>query len=211
MSTDTAFFGGIKVAAVEWSLSRDVSVTRLRDGSAIPIERGAALWQGKVTLAPAYHRNMAEVEARLAKLTGAGEFLLAYDPRHNGPRMDPGGVILGSATPTIHTLNSDNRQMRVTGLPASYVLSAGDWIGWQYGSNPTRYALHRLVTGATASLAGLTPLFEVTPRIRPGVATGAAVTLIRPPIKALIRDAAYGQGVPLITHGPSFDIIQTLR
>lgn len=211
MTTDATFFGGLKVAAVEWSLSRDVSTTRLRDGTVIPIERGAALWQGKVTLAPAYHRNMAEVEARLAKLIGAGQFLLAYDPRHNGPRMDPGGVILGAASPTIHTLHASGDQMRVNGLPGGYVLSAGDWIGWTYGSNPTRYALHRLVTGATASLAGLTPLFEVTPRIRPGVATGAAVVLIRPPIKALIRDAAYGQGVPLITQGPSFDIIQTLR
>ena len=211
MTTDATFFGGLKVAAVEWSLSRDVSATRLRDGSVIPTERGAALWQGQVTLAPAYHDDAAATEARLAKLTGAGQFLLAYDPRHNGPRMDPGGVILDTATPTIHTLHSDGRQMRVNGLPGSYALMAGDWIGWTYGSNPVRYALHRLVTDATASLAGLTPLFEVVPAIRPGSTTGIAVSLIRPPIKALIRDARYGHGAPLITQGASFDIIQTLR
>ena len=209
--TDTTFFAGLRVASVRWTLSEPMEVNRLGDGSVIKSSLGAALWQGEATMAPGYHANLAEVEARLAKLHRPGEFFLAYDPRHNGPRMDPGGTILGAATPTIHTLDADNKRLRVQGLPAGYDLSAGDWIGWTYGSSPTRYALHRLVTGATASGAGLTPLFEVAPHIRPGVSTGAAVVLIRPPVKAVLLDATYGAGRPLITEGGSFSLIQTLR
>lgn len=211
MSVDASFFGGLRVSSVEWSLSRATSHTRLHDGTVIPIERGAPLWRGVVTLADAYHRRAAEIEARLAKLTGAGQFFLAHDPRYRGPQMDRDGLILGGATPTIHTLDPDGRRLRVTGLPGGYSLSPGDWIGWTYGENPTRYALHRLVTGATASAGGLTPLFEVVPAIRPGASVGAAVALVKPQAKALVVSAEYGRGRALITDGATFEITQTLR
>lgn len=215
---DTTFFGGLKIASVQWSLNRAQSTNQLRGGDVIKNQVGAPLWQGMATLAPAYHADLAETEAMLAKLTAPSEFFLAYDPRYNGPKADPAGAILGvgsgpssTTAPTIHTLNADNKRLRVTGLPAGYVLSAGDYIGWTYLSNPTRYALHRLVTGATASAAGLTPLFEVVPHIRPGVTVGADVELIRPAAKCIIASADYGAGVPLITNGAQIQIMQTLR
>lgn len=210
MTTNTTFFGGLKVASVQWSLSRATKDTRTRGGSVIRAEQGAALWTGSATLVPGYHAGQGEIEALLAELTAAGQFILAYDPRYNGPRMDPGGVILGNATPTIHTLDADNRRMRVTGLPAGYVLSVGDYLGFTYGSNPTRYALHRITSAATASGAGLTPLFSVTPHIRPGAAVAGAVTLLRPACKCLIT-AEYGAGAPRITSGATIGLIQTLR
>jgi hypothetical protein len=210
MALDTTFFGGLRIASVQWSLNRALSENTLRDGTVIANQVGTPKWMGAATLSPAYHADLAEVEALLAKLTAPGEYVLAHDPRYSGPKADPGGVTLGAATPTIHTLNADNKRLRVTGLPSGYVLSPGDYIGWTYLSNPTRYALHRLVTGATASGAGLTPLFEVTPHIAPGVTTGAAVTLVRPAAKCLIR-AQYGAGVPLITNGGQIELIQTTR
>lgn len=209
--TDLTFFGGIKKASAKLSLSDPQEVNRLADGSVIKASLGAALWQGELSLIPGYHADQGGIEVKLAKLIRAGQTFLAYDTRYNGPAADPGGVILGSATPTIHTLDGDNRRMRVTGLPSGYQLQAGDWIGWQYGTNPVRYALHRIETGATASGAGLTPLFAVEPFIRAGVTTGTAVTLIRPPVKAVMTGADYGAGRPLITDGASFSFIQTLR
>lgn len=209
--TDTVFFGGIKKASAKLSLSDPQEVNRLGDGSVLKSSLGAALWQGELSLIPGYHADQGTIEVKIAKLMRAGETFLVYDTRYDGPAADPDGAILGSATPTIHTLDADNRRLRVTGLPAGYLLQAGDWIGWQYGSSPSRYALHRLETEATADGAGLTPLFAVEPFIRPGVTVGTAVTLVRPPIKAVMTQADYGAGRPLITEGPSFSFIQTLR
>lgn len=210
--TDATFFGGLRISAVRWWLDEPFEINRLGDGSILKGSLGAALWQGEATIARAYHRDLAAVEARLAKLMRPGETFLAHDPRHIGPRADPGGVILGAATPVIHTVAANNREIRIAGLPAGYVLSAGDLVGWTFGADPLRYWLGRAVTGATASGAGLTPLFEVTPFVRPGVVAGATqVQLIRPPIKAVLESAEYGSGVPLFTQGASLRFIQTLR
>lgn len=207
--TDTTFFGGIKVASARFWLDEPMEMARLGDGSVIKGSLGEALWQGEAQLPPAYHHNAAATEALLAKLQRAGEFMLAYDTRFNGPIADPGGAILGAATPVLHTVDGDNKRIRISGLPPAYVISPGDYIGWMYSN---RYAVHRAVTGATASGAGLTPLFEVTPFIRPGFVTGTtAVVLVRPPIKAVLLDPQYGSGAPLITQGASFGFIQTLR
>jgi len=211
VTTDTTFFDCLPYASTSFSLSEPVQTARLGDGSIIKGSLGAALWRGEMRLHAAKHPNLAETEARLAKLMRPGQFFLAYDSRFNGPAADVGGVILGSSTPVIHTVAANNREMRVSGLPSGYVLTAGDYIGWQYGS-PARYGLHRLVTGATASGAGLTPLFEVAPFIRPGVVVGStAVVLVRPPIKAVLESSDYGSGAPRITQGASLRFIQTLR
>jgi hypothetical protein len=207
---DTTIADLMRVSASGLRLSDPVAVNRLAGGQVITASAGAALWTGSLELVPGYHAAQAEIEARIARLQRAGVRFLIHDTRRNGPRTDPGGIMLGSSTPTIHTLDADNVRLRITGLPSGYTLSPGDWIGWSYGSSPTRRALHRVVTGAVADASGLTPLFEVVPHIRPGVVTGAAVQLVRPQMFAQLIGADYGNGVPLITAGARIDFIQTL-
>ena len=207
---DTTLFPALKVAASKFSLSVNYTQGVTRGGEVIRVGVGARLWAGTVSVAPAYYHQLAALEALLAESDAAGRFILAYDARFDGPRLDPTGAILGAATPTIHTLDADSRRMRVTGLPAGYQLRTGDYIGWQYGSGPVRYALHRLTSDADASGAGLTPLFSVVPHIRPGAAVGAAVSLVRPVCKCVIS-ADYGAGSRLISQGPQITLTQTLR
>ena len=211
--TDSVFFGSIKIAASRFRLVVPVGQDRLANGQTIPHLLGASYWTGQADLPPAYHADAAAAEVALARLERPGETFLVYDSRYDGPRLDPGGALLAAenSEPEIHTLNSDNRRMRVSGLPADYVLSAGDYIGWSYGSNPVRHALHRVETDAVADGNGLTPLFAVEPFIRPGAVTGAAVTLVRPVCKARLISANYGAGRPLITAGNGFEWEQTLR
>lgn len=144
-------------------------------------------------------------------LRQAGRSFLVYDTRRPAPLLDPNGTILGAATPTIHTLSADPRELRITGLPASYVLSPGDYLSFTYGTNPVRYALHRVVATTTA-VAGLTPLFEVTPAIRSGAVTGAAITLIKAHCKAVILAGSVetGSGRRTITEGIGFGYVQSL-
>lgn len=209
--TDTTFFGSLRLTSFMMTLSDPQESNRLGDGSIIKASLGAALWMGEATLPSGPHRQQADIEVRLSRLLRAGETFLVYDPRSNGPAADPAGVILGTSTPTIHTLDGDNRSMRLQGLPAGYQLSAGDWIGWTYGASPVRYAAHRIETAAVADAAGLTPLFAVEPFIRPGVTVGTAVSLVRSPIKAVMTSAEYGGGRARVSQGPSFGFIQTLR
>ena len=206
----TEFFDGLRLQAWGMSLAVPVGTSRLANGQTIPFGLGEPYWRGRVQLSPHYHAQHAATEVDLMRLERPGQTFLVYDARFNGPQADPGGVILGAANPVIHTLNANNQSLRVSGLPAGYVLTKGDWIGWQ-SANPLRYWLHRVATTVTASGAGLTPLFDVEPHIRPGALTGMAVDLIQPVCRARIVSAGYGNARPRITDGASFDWEETVR
>ena len=49
---------------------------------------------------------------------------------------------------------SDNKSLKLGGLPAGYSLRRGDMLHFDYGSSPTRRALHRIVEDATANGPG---------------------------------------------------------
>ncbi|MEN8719144.1 MAG: hypothetical protein ABF296_02630 [Oceanococcaceae bacterium] len=206
------FLGALRVAEVTFRLSHPQEHTRLGDGTVISASLGASLWTGTIRLAQANHPRHAQMEALLALMDQPGATFLCHDPRYVGPTGDPTGTVLGSRTVTIHTVASTLRELRITGLPSGYVLSAGDMLAFQYGSSPIRYALHRIVVGGTASGIGLSPLLEVVPNLRPGVVAGLTVSLIRPACKArLLPDPTYGAGRQALSRGASFDFIQTLR
>lgn len=206
------FLGALRVEEVSFRLSQPQEHTRLGDGTVISASLGAALWTGSIRLAQAPHPQHAQIEALLALLDQPGATFLCHDPRQIGPAGDPGGVILGSATPAIHSIGASMRELRIAELPAGYVLSPGDMLGFPYGSGPVRQALHRIVVGSTASSGGLTLLLEVVPALRPGAGAGLPVTLIRPACKArLLPDPGFGTGRQALSRGASFDFIQTLR
>lgn len=206
------FLGALRVEEVTFRLSHPQEHTRLGDGTVISASLGASLWTGTIRLAQASHPRHAQMEALIALLDQPGATFLCHDPRYLGPASDPTGAILGGRTVTIHSVASNMRELRLIGLPSGYVLSAGDMLGFQYGSNPVRHALHRIVVGGTASSGGLTPMLEVVPNLRPGVAAGLTVSLVRPACKArLLPDPTYGSGRQALSRGASFDFIQTLR
>jgi hypothetical protein len=210
--THAQFLGALRVEEVTFRLSHPQEHTRLGDGTVISASLGAALWTGTIRLAQAPHPRHAQMEALIALMDQPGATFLCHDPRQIGPAGDPAGAILGSAAPTLHTVAANLRELRLTGLPAGYALAVGDMLAFQYGTNPIRHALHRVVVGGTATSGGLTPLIEVVPRLRPGAAAGLAVTLIRPACKArLLPDPTYGSGRQALSRGASFDFIQTLR
>ena len=206
------FLGALRVEEVTFRLSHPQEHTRLGDGTVISASLGASLWTGTIRLAPANHARHAQMEALIGLMDQPGATFLCHDTRQIGPASDPTGSALGSRTVTIHSVASNMRELRLTGLPSGYVLSAGDMLGFQYGSSPVRYALHRIVIGGTASSSGLTPILELVPNLRPGAAAGLTVSLIRPVCKArLLPEPNYGSGRQALSRGASFEFIQTLR
>lgn len=205
------FFDLLPIRAFRMKPADNRTSSETGGGEFISAGRGQRLWQGEVTLDLDIHAQIAGLDAKLSLLEEAGASFLMYDPRKPYPSADPDGSILSGSSPVIAELENNNQQMRISSLPGGYVITPGDLVGWTYGSNPVRYALHRVVVGGTADGSGLTPKLQVTPFIAPGAQLNAAVTLIRPPIKARLPQADYGAGRSVISEGGSFQFIQTRR
>lgn len=193
------------------NLPQSMELNRTGGGEQLGADLGDRLWQGKITLGRLLRTEAGRPEMLIDLLAQAGRTFLVHDTRRPWPLLDPNGTIFGASTPTIHTLSGDPRELRITGLPATYVLSPGDYFSFQYGSSPVRYALHRVVSTTTA-VAGLTPLFEVSPHIRPGAVTGTQVFFFKPACKAVILAGSVEAGVGrrTITDGISFGYVQSL-
>jgi hypothetical protein len=207
----TEFFDTLPIQQVTCHLGRSVTVSQTDGGDLIPHQVGARLWQGQIILGKDYHRQFAAIEARIALLEEPGASLLVYDTRMTGPRADPDGSLLGINVVLIDTLDANNRELTLKGAPPGYVISQGDLLGFGYGSNPVRYAFHRVVTGAVANGVGVTDQIEVIPFVRQGAASGAVVTLIKPVCKAKIMVAEYGASTATVSTGGTLNWMQTLR
>ena len=179
------FWDGLNVRNGRPVLVDQQEYSGLGTGEGLAADLGPRLWQMTVQSAPQSMDDVIALRAKLDALDGAINTLYATDKLREYPKADPDGSILGASTPTIHTIDANRKEMRITGLPAGYVLTAGDMLSVDYGT-PSRRAWVRLVTGATASGAGLTPLFEVRPHLRPGITTTLAVTLGKSAMKCKI-------------------------
>lgn len=136
-----------------------------------------------------------------------------WDPHGQFPKSDPKGQGLYPggvpAAVKINSLNADYQRMSLKGLPPYYVLSAGDYLSFDYNS---QRALHQLWNNetVTANVFGTTSEFYVSPRIRPGASIDAGIVLIRPFAQMMIVPGSF-----VATEGPrfgslSFDALQVL-
>jgi hypothetical protein len=212
--TAAQFWDRLPIEELVWTLDEALDASQTAGGEITVAERGTRLWRGKVRLGRMLWSEIAEVTALLQVLRGAGAGggFLAWDSTRPGPRLDLNGGFLGAAAPTVTTISTDRREVTSSGWPGGYILAPGDLIGWSYGSAPVRRALHEVVQGATASVAGVLGPVEVVPAIRPGVVTGAAVTVIRPAMRALYLPGSWEPGVRRrgTQTGAAFGFVQTL-
>ncbi|MBY6091080.1 hypothetical protein [Maritimibacter alkaliphilus] len=205
------FFDLLPISRVTFRLGAALTSSETGGGEVITHRIGARLWTGEITLDKDRHRELAAVEALIALLEEPGASFLLHDKRQVGPRADPDGTVLGAAEPLIADLATDMSGLSLQGLPEGYSLSPGDYLGFSYGSAPTRHALHRLVTGGTASASGTTPTLSVVPALRLGVAPGTPVQLVSPSCKARLSSADYGTGKAVLSEGGTLSWTQTLR
>lgn len=211
LALDT-FFASLMVSEITFDAPPQMELSQTGGGEQLGAEIGPQLWTGTVRLGILTRIDLSMPDVLLDLLRRPGASFLACDSRRPAPLADPVGATLGATVPTIATLPPDPREISLTGLPAAYVLSRGDYLGWSYSGG--RRALHRVVdVTVTASGGGVSPVFEITPPIRPGVTTGTAVTLVRAACKAKIKPGSVSKGTTrkTITEGVSFDFVQTLR
>lgn len=205
------FFNLLKIARAQFDLPSSLVITRSAGGDVMRSDRGARLWRVNCAMPPLRNADAAEVRAMMHYLRGAGTTCVVRPKPNPYPAYDPDGTILGASAVTIYDLIAGNRELRLQGLPAGYVLTPGDYLSFNYGTDPIRYAFHQIVVGGTTAGTGITPNIEVVPPIRPGAAVGEAVRLGRPLMKTVVVDGDIGTSGPRITDGMSLTLQQTLR
>jgi hypothetical protein len=182
-------------------------------GEVFTSTRGTRLWTGQVSFARRSAREIRRTDAILSELREAGTSFLIFPLDAEYPQNDPTGGLLGAATPTVSFVFANGAELSVAGLPAGYVLRQGDFLSFPYGANPVRQALHQVVRDRTADAGGTIQFLQLTPRIRPGLATGTVLTLVRPVCKAIVRPRSHQPATFARVHGEGlgFEFIQTLR
>jgi hypothetical protein len=174
----------LPIAAVAWNEARQDAISALGSGEWLTHELGPPLHEAEVRTARLPHARAEQLRARLRALDGGAHFYLG-NPTMRYPQVDPAGTILGSASVAITSINANRRALTLSGLPASYVITMGDYLHVDYGT-PSRRALLQAAEAATASGSGVTGEFEVRPHLRPGITAGLAVALKKPAAKVKI-------------------------
>lgn len=206
------FADKLKIASVKWMLREHQEISGLGSGQILVANIAPPLWTAEVELATMPNEEAAEVQGLIESLDGGLRSFYLYAPQKIGPAYDPDGSILSGSTPKIYALDVNNKEMRIYGLPAGYKLTAGDFIAFDYGSNPSRRAFHRALNTVTADGSGITPAFEVRPYIRAGVQTDINVTLVKPAAKVGLIPESFDPGTvsPVATAGMRFSVIQRI-
>lgn len=171
----------LHLASVAWNLLRFEETSILGSGEFLTAELAPPVWEADCASNEMYDADAYALLARLNALGGSLNTFLLHNTAKPAPRMDPNGTILGAANPVIATIAANRKELTISGLPANYVLSGGDFMQITYGSG--RVAFLQIVVGKTASGAGLTGLIEVTPHMRPGITEGLVVKLFKPAAK----------------------------
>ena len=204
----SAFADRLKIAAFRWQLVAFVETSGTGLGQVITNEIAPRRWRAEVEFARMPNPQAAEIQALIDAIGPSGTFHL-HNPAQLGPRDDPVGAALAGHTVTINAL-SDNKALKLGGLPAGYTLRRGDLLHFDYGPSPARRALHRIVEDGTANGSGITGFFEVRPFLKAGTTTGAGVTLVRPSARMMLEPGSFVPGTegPVNTTGMAFNAIE---
>ena len=165
--------------------------SRQAGGSPRVADLGPEIWTAKIQSTVMLHADAIDAAALVDQMRGSLDTFYVWDPRRPYPRLDPGGVLLGGSAVTIYDLGTDNKSLRLAGLPVGYVISRGDKLAWDQGTSPVRRCLHEFVAGAVADSLGRIAFTEVAPHIRSGASTGLAVMLKRPAAEMMIMPGSY--------------------
>lgn len=176
----------LRVPRRTFRLEVQQELSGIGNGDILAAQLAPTRWIADIQTVPMQRSAARILQSRLEALDGSIHSFYLYDPWKCVPAADPGGAILGASTPAIRTIGSDNKSFSLKGLPIGYVISEGDHIAFDYGSNPTRRALHRVMETQVATAGGNTVLFEVRPHLRPGIAIDLPVTLIKPAAKMVL-------------------------
>jgi len=202
-----------KLAGCTFRLSESVGRARIGSGTVVSLtETMDAVFRVDVLTIPLSPANRAAWLAWKAKLRGGLDLFSMYDVTKKNPLNYPTATastdISGSwdGTADVTSLGASGA-MGLASLPASYVISAGDYIALEEGS---RYDLYQVSANVTANGSGVASV-SVRPYIRTGIFTTSAVArLWRPKATFVIEPESWSESAGLVPSPISFSGIQRI-
>lgn len=199
------FFDHLPLLPMRWDIQRNDELSGSGEGVYWQAELAPPIWKADIAVRPVRLPQATEISALVNRLRGAQEPSMFRDPFICGPRRDPTGALLGSASVTV--ASASGVSLALSGLPSGYVLSIGDKIQITSGG---KTAFVEISENAVATAGGTTGAFDVFPRLPAFVSAGNAVTLIRPACPCVIVPGTFRPGNTSgnIVSGIAFSIIQ---
>jgi len=152
--------------------------SRMAGGRTIVKDMGSPLWKMAVQSRTMKPNELDYWRARLTSLENGLKTFRAFPKSRCFPVAYPNGrwptgeAFNGVAQ--MSAIGADNKSITLSGLPAGYQVSVGDYI--QIGDKD----LHMVMEAATANSSGVAASFEIRPNLWPGVTAPAAATLVKP-------------------------------
>lgn len=201
----------LPILSVDWELEQHQEISVDGAGELLAHDLARPLWTGNVSLVPQLHTEARALDAQFDALDGSLNTFYLANPMGWWPKMDPGGVIYGGATPLINGIETNRKQVAFKNLPIGYVLSAGDMFSVSYASG-TRRGLFRLREGATVSALGTTPSLEFRPHMSAGILANDPVSFARPAAKVkIVPGSKSAKMVRVNKQQITFTVKQTLQ
>lgn len=172
-----AFADLCKLADVKFALNWYQEMSGTGGGDTLYADTAPARWKADATTVPMPHATAEGIMALINSRVGGLKTALLYNPKLPYPSSDPTGSIFGAATPVVGTI-ADSYHLAFTGFPANYVIPLGTYFQIIFGG--TRYYLGQFAEARTASGAGAVASVEVSPPLPASIATGGAVTVLKP-------------------------------
>lgn len=149
------------------------------------ITAGFPLWRAEWTLGKLGPALSDEWRAWMASLRGQQRMFYGYEVGRRLPRTYlngfPGGFT-GPLSGWTQTIGTDGTAtLALTGMTAGFVLLAGDYIGFQWGSGNLTKAMVRCIEGATANGSGNIAAIAIEPAV-PSVVPGGATAYLNNPV-----------------------------
>ena len=201
-----AFFDTLRLASFTFPPSYGQESSGTGGGKLIVKDLRPMLWSAQGATVDLSFDDFAAVSASLEAVAEAMGSFYAYDITKKYPIKDPTGSILGAASVIIDTITG-NYSIKLSGLPAGYIVSRGDFLSWNDGVSQM---LHRAVETVTADGFGLTPLFDVRPKLSGASVTTTPVTLIKPTCEMMLVPGSFthSDGSSVMSRILSFQAIQ---
>jgi len=187
----TNLFQGVGITEQQFKLVSRQEFSRTASGVTIGRDLGPALWQASYTLAPIRHEDVLRVEAKLHSLNGVTRGFYAGDIRGRMPHAYPDGAF--NDTGVIASFTGST--MNLSGLPAGFIITAGDYMEYDYGVGNQLRALLQVVNDVTATGGGVAEGVEFRPFIPTGTPIGGAVRFKNPRALFTLNTDGYEQTV----------------
>lgn len=202
----SSFGAKLPVQSAAWKLRRFEEVSW--SGASVPevAELADPRWTCRVVLDVMPNDDALEIQT-LIELHGSSQPFYLHDPMRSAPRADPGGAVLGAATPILGTVSATG--FRINGLPPGYAISVGDLIAVDHGAAPL-VALYSAASVTVASGSGITPDITVLPAPRVLAAAGDAVRLVNPVGLMIILPDSFdpGRSSGAVTRDMTFQAVE---